>query len=106
MAWYYFAAPTTPPTNIEVYFLNDTSVFLSWRPPSAEYRNGIARGYDIEVVDLNTTTTFVYTTQDPNLLINNLDPDKVYMCRIAAITIGKGPYSELVNFNRSDYYGR
>ena len=97
--------PTTPPINIEVHPSNTTSVFLFWRPPLAEHQNGIIREYDTEIFELNTTTKFMYTTQDPFLLINNLDPDKVYMCRIAAITTAKGPYSELVTITENDHCG-
>ena len=97
--YYYNAAPTTPPANIKVHSFNATSVFLSWRPPLSKHYNRIIWEYDIEIFELNTTTKFMYTTQDPFMLINNLDPDKVYMCRIAAITTAKGPYSEFLTIN-------
>ena len=99
IALYYghtLTVPTAPPTNIKVHPFNTTSAFLSWRPPLAKHRNGITREYIVELVKLNTTIMFQYTTQDPYLLINNLEPDKVYMSRIAAITVGRGPYSESV----------
>ena len=102
---FHASGPTGPPTAIEVHQLNSTSVFVLWRPPLAEYRNGIILGYYVEFIEVNTTevnTTEVfdeYTTPDPYLLINNLEPDVIitYTCRVAAYTVGgSGPFSELM----------
>ena len=98
------APPISPPTNIEVHPFNATAAFLSWRPPLAENRNGIIREYDIEIVELNTTKTFMYTIQDPYVLIDNLDPDKVYVFRIAALTTSKGPFSEMFTITLHGMY--
>ena len=70
------------------------SVFLSWRPPLAQYQNGIIRGYYVE---LNSTdeAEFQYITQDQHLLIDDLQPYTTYIvCRVAAYTVGRGPLSE------------
>ena len=89
-------APTAPPTNIEAHQLNSTSVFLLWRPPLAEYRNGVIQSYYVKFIEVNSTEAdFQYTTQDQHLLIDNLHPDVMYTCRVAAYTVGRGPYSEL-----------
>ena len=90
----YCTAPTVAPTNIEAHQLidNSTSVFLSWRPPPAQYQNGIIQGYNVE---FNSTNARIqYTTQDQYLLIDNLQPYVEYTCRVAAYTTGRGPFSE------------
>ena len=89
-------APTAAPIDTETYQLNSTSVFLLWRPPLAQYQNGIIRGYFIEFTLVNSTEAwFQYTTQDQHLLIiDNLEPNTMYVCRVAAYTIGRGPFSE------------
>ena len=88
------AAPAAPPTHIEVHLLNNsTTVFLSWRPPTAEHRNGIVRWYYVELTEVKTSQHFMYTTQDPHLLVNSLQPAAMYAFRIAAYTIGKGPFT-------------
>ena len=96
----YSSAPTAPPTEIEVRKFNSTSIFLSWRPPLAQDQNGIIQGYHINFTQENTTEVFEeseYTTVDPYLLINNLEPDVTYTFRVAAYTVGgKGPFSELM----------
>lgn len=49
---------------------------------------------DTLFAEVNTTEVFEYTTQDPYLLINNLQPETMYTCRIAAVTVAEGPLSE------------
>ena len=86
--------PTATPTKIEAHQFNSTSVFLSWRPPLVQYQNGIIQGYYVE---LNSTDEAVsqYTTPDQYLLIDSLQHNASYTCRVATYTIiGKGPLSE------------
>ena len=47
----------------------------------------------------------MYTAQEPYLLINNLNQNKVYMCRVAAMTVSKGPYSEVITIELKGYCG-
>lgn len=99
----YIVAPTAAPTNIEVHQLNSTSVFLSWRPPLAEYQNGIIQSY--LVVANSNDTYFEYTTQDAYLLMDNLQPVVLYSCMIAAFTVGRGPFSEQLTIILSNKTG-
>lgn len=79
---------------MKVHPLNSTSLFLSWRPPTPEHRNGVIRYYVVELTEVNTSVAIEYTTEDPHLLIDRLEPDVVYSCGVAAITVEKGPLSE------------
>ena len=89
------SAPTAVPTGIEAHQLNSTSVLLSWRPPLAQYQNGVIRSYYVEFTVVNSTEAlFQYITQDQYLVINNLEPNTVYSYRVAAYTVGRGPFSE------------
>ena len=86
-----------PPTAIEAHKFNSTSVILLWRPPDAEHWNDIIQSYCVEFIQVNTSEEFEYTTLDPYLLINNLEPAATYTFRVAAYTVGgKGPFSELM----------
>ena len=88
-------APTATPTELEAYQLNSTSVFLSWKPPLIEYQNGIIRGYYVELNSTdNAESPYTLSTQDQHLLLDSLQPDTVYICRVAAYTVGRGPFSE------------
>ena len=107
------AAPIAAPINIQ---LNSTSVFLSWRPPLAQYRNGIIRSYYIHV-ELNSTdeaelhevnsteNKFEYITQNQHLIMDDLWPFAVYTCRVAAYTVERGPFSEPLTIVLSDGMG-
>ena len=88
-------APIAAPNNLEAHQLNFTSIFLSWRPPLIQYWNGIIRGYYVEFTLVNSTEVWAqYTTQDQHLLIDNLEPNTMYVYRVAAYTVGRGPFSE------------
>ena len=89
------AAPIAAPNDLEAHRLNSTSIFLSWRPPLIQYRNGIIRGYYVEFTLDNSTEVWAqYTTQDQHLLVDNLEPKIMYAYRVAAYTVGRGPFSE------------
>ena len=85
-------APITSPTTIEAHKFN--SVFLSWRPPLAQYQNVIMQGYHVDFTTTNSDSEVSeYTTVVPYLLINNLELDMIYTFRVAAYTVGgKGPF--------------
>ena len=92
---YSLSASAAPPTSIEAHTLiNSTSTFLFWRPPLTQYRNGIIRRYHVEIVTVNKTVGFNYTTEDPYLFIKDLAQDVQYTCRVAAFTVDIGPFSE------------
>ena len=59
------------------------------------YRNGLIRSYHIQLVSDNTNTELNYTADGLHYIINNLR-DRMYTCRIAAYTVGLGPYSDTV----------
>ena len=89
-----FLAPAAPPTSVKAHTLVN-STFLSWRPPLTQYRNGIIQKYYIEILRVNTTVGFNYTTEEPYLFISDLEQDVQYTCRVAAFTVDIGPFSEL-----------
>ena len=64
-------------------------------PPLAQYQNGIIRMYYIKFTPVNSTGTwFQLTVQNQYLLIDNLQSYGMYACRVAAYTVGRGPFSE------------
>ena len=71
-------------------------IFLSWRPPDVTHQNGIIEGYCVEFAEVNASTQFEYTTQEPYLFIYDLEPGVNYTCRIAAFTVEIGPFSEAI----------
>ena len=70
-------------------------MFLSWRPPLIQYQNGVIQSYIIEFTQVNSTEAWAqYTTQEEYLLIDSLQPNTMYAYRVAAYTVGRGPFSE------------
>lgn len=73
--------------------VTETSFTLSWQPPPFEGSNGIIRQYVIQVLEVDTGSLFTETTNITELTLDNLHPFYSYSCRIAAETVGLGPFS-------------
>jgi hypothetical protein len=57
--------------------------------------NGIIQSYFVEFTLVNSTEAWSqYTTQDQHLLIDNLKPNTMYAYRVAAYTVGRGPFQK------------
>lgn len=96
-----FTVPSGIPLHFTVEMALARSVFLSWDPPMVQDRNGIIRGYEIELSSnvQEHLQTFSVDSRNETLLINGtfIKPFKRYFCRIAAFTaVGTGPLSELI----------
>lgn len=86
-------APTGPPLNLSATALGATSILISWQQPLPDLLNGILREYSVEVVSNRTEETLSYLTSAHSILVPSLRPHTVYLCRVAAVTIGRGPYT-------------
>ena len=71
-----------------------TSINVSWDPPSVEDHNGVIREYHVNVTQLESEYYTQKTTNQTQININNLKPNTVYHCYVAAITVDEGPYSD------------
>ena len=54
--------------------------------------NGIIDHYVIRVREVYTGRVFSLLSKDENILVGPLHPYYVYSCRIAAYTVGLGPF--------------
>ncbi|CAG9563525.1 unnamed protein product [Danaus chrysippus] len=98
--------PDGPPTNIEMYILNVTTVHLKWHPPEPELQNGVVIGYNVVLnwldIPANKSMIAINTTvyQATSLIMTNLTSGVSYSVQIAAETIvGLGPFSQKVYLN-------
>ena len=68
-----------------------------WQAPPSEDQNGQLRSYTISAFELqtNTSTTHVgEVSEGPmQLRVESLHPYYDYVCSVAAVTIGPGPYT-------------
>ncbi|XP_045763920.1 protein sax-3-like isoform X2 [Maniola jurtina] len=98
--------PDGPPTNIEMYIYNSTTVHLKWHPPEPDLQNGAIVGYNVVLnwldIPANKSMVAINTTvhQATSLIMTNLTSGVSYSVQIAAETIvGLGPFSQKVYLN-------
>ena len=89
-------APTAPPSNPHVAPNNSTSLTFSWSPPPADKINGNIRRYVTEITEHETQSTSQYLSTTTAVTLHYLHPHYSYVCRVAAETIGIGPYTSNV----------
>ncbi|KAI5641931.1 immunoglobulin domain-containing protein [Phthorimaea operculella] len=98
--------PDGPPTNIEMFIFNSTTVHLKWSPPETHLQNGAIIGYNVVVnwldIPANKSMVAINTTvqQATSLIMTNLTSGVSYSVQIAAETlVGMGPFSQKVYLN-------
>ena len=95
---HFLTVPGGPPENFTVTVVSSMEILLMWQPPASEIINGLVRNYAIFVIEVQTNTNHSYTLQsqpseDPARLLESLHPYYDYVCSVAAVTIGPGPYT-------------
>ena len=90
--------PGGPPENFTVDVVSSTKIQLTWQPPPSEIQNGHVRLFTVSVFEVQTNTTYSYTlhnqpSKDLTRQLKSLHPFYEYVCSVAAITIGLGPYT-------------
>ena len=86
-----YAAPSSPPTEVNVLDVTSSNFTVQWAPPPAHTHNGIIRAYRINVTELNTARNFVRQTSRTSLVLSHLHPYYVYHLTVLAITVSDGP---------------
>jgi len=87
------AVPTDVPQNVVLTAINSRTLHISWTPPPIEHQNGIIREYRVNITERETGMTFHLITAATSVTIPSLHPFYNYKCKVAAVTIGEGPYS-------------
>ena len=96
---YLHAAPDGSPRNATVAVLDSSSVECRWLPPLAEDVNGDITGYIIRVTGQDTDEMIELTTNETNILVENLHPFYSYAFTAAALTeAGLGPFASVTYF--------
>ncbi len=85
------AAPAASPT-VTAVNTTSTSLYLQWNQLPIEQRNGVIRGYSIQLRHTRTGITTIHNTTETSLQLMNLKPYSMYEYAIAAYTsVGQGP---------------
>ena len=86
-----------------------SSISVRWFPPPINMTYGIITAYEVQYGEYNATTEKLMNGTDPirqnitddnstfMLRFENLKETREYGFQVRAITIGKGPYSQLAN---------
>ncbi len=90
------SAPSAPPRNVEVTFVNSSSIRIRWTSPAVVNKNGLIRYYIIKFTSLSDNKTVNYNASSANKEITGLGAYKTYIFRIAAFTTATGPFSDTI----------
>ena len=66
---------------------------LSWDPPPFDQINGYIRHYNVVVTERETASEFQEQPTNTRVTLQSLHPYYTYICRVAAVTTGPGPYT-------------
>jgi len=86
-------APTAPPDSFSVISINLTTITLSWNPPPFDQINGYLQHYVIDCTEHETASESRVLSNDTQVTLQSLHPYYTYTCRMAAVTIGIGPFT-------------
>ena len=92
------SAPSAPPSELRVNEIDVHYVGLTWSPPPSLHHNGRIRKYIIYYIETNGTSIESVLTTQTSAYISNLQPNTLYFCSVAAVTLAIGPNSTLLNF--------
>ena len=82
--------------------VTSTLITLQWAPPPVEDINGIIVFYMVEVTEVLTNTSWTFHAVTTHINIGPLHPYYTYRCRVAAFTIGVGPFTTFFLVNSGE----
>jgi len=85
--------PSGPPQALTATPSDAWTLILTWSPPAEEDRNGVIRGYRVNITEVTTGQAQMFETEELQLTVQSLHPHSSYYCGVAARTaIGLGPF--------------
>ncbi|XP_019857191.1 PREDICTED: uncharacterized protein LOC100638611 isoform X14 [Amphimedon queenslandica] len=94
--------PTAAPLSVLPIAIDSTMISISWSPPNINTTNGVIRYYKVSIINIATGSEQTLTTANSHLTILMLTPFTAYSVRVAAFTIGTGPYSRPINVTTAE----
>ena len=97
-----YLVPSEPPTNMEALLLNSSAVYVKWKAPRLESRNGVLKTYIVIVRGVNiyeniskVLTNITINASTSSLMLANLTEGVTYTVSVAAVNrAGLGPFSK------------
>ena len=87
------SVPTLAPLSPFSVARNSRTLNFTWSPPPEEHQNGIIIEYKVQVTEVLTGEMVVKTSNSTTIEVSGLHPDYAYEWRVAAVTVGVGPYT-------------
>ncbi len=93
----FYIVPSSPPQNFSGYAISSSVVMLVWSPPPPIEINGVITHYTVNVVERHTGRQWTFVVIDNTLHVGGLHPHHYYDCIVSAVTIGNGPFSDVLS---------
>ena len=94
---YIIAVPSFAPVDVSGSAVSPVSIILTWSPPPEGTQNGIIRMYSVRVLEVETGTFILHNVTEASLALSSLHPYYMYQCSVAAVTVGTGPFSDVLS---------
>ena len=90
----FLAAPSSPPQTVSGVAQSPTVLFFTWSPPLPVDINGIILYYEVDLGEMETGQRWTFFVLGDDLRLGSLHPYFTYQCKVAAHTVGRGPFSD------------
>lgn len=95
--------PSAPVNEISVNVVNISSVWVQWKPPPSQHRNGVLLGYKLLLLGAIETMNQNVLTNTTHYVFNNLIEAMRYKLQVLPFTaVGDGPPSHFVDFSTDE----
>ena len=74
--------------------MSPTIIDIIWLPPRAIDINGDIDFYIVEVTEIITGVFMTFHAIEDHIFVGPVRPGYAYQCRVAAFTIGQGPFTD------------
>ena len=91
---FHLAVPSSPPQSVSGVAQSTAVLFFTWSPPPPVDINGIILYYEVDLEEMETGQRWTFIALGADLRLGSLHPYFTYRCKVAAHTIGRGPFSD------------
>ena len=98
----FLVAPSAPPVPSLTPSVTSTRFSITWNPPGFNDQNGVITYYTIIIIEIESGDILQYTSYTTSLSVISLHPAYTYEYKIAAYTVGLGPFSTPINITTAE----
>ena len=82
--------------NVTATVVDSQTIIVTWEPSQANVQNGIIQNYTVAVLEQQTSSSFTLVSTVAAITVSDLHPSYDYTVQVAAVTVGTGPFSDMV----------